>query len=515
MLRYAGLAAVSEILVPYRSASLTPSVIRPSSTDGLVALKWSEMGLTPAKGCTDYEFIRRATLDITGTLPTSAEVRVFAADRDTRKRKRLIDDLLERPEYADYWTIKWADLLRSTRSALGPKASAAYTEWLRSSLSRNVPYDKMVRELITASGPSKSVAPANYYRVAASPEELTETTSQLFLGVRLQCARCHHHPFEKWSQTDYYRFAAIFARTGQRNQDAGDTLILARNDGEVAHPKTQLTMTPAALAMDGAPGYRSSADRREALAAWLTSKQNLASARVLVNRYWAHFLGRGIVDPVDDVRVTNPPSNPELLDLLARDFVRGGFDLKKLIRQICLSQAYQLSATPSDPTISDRKFYSHFLPRRQPAEVLLDSLCSATGVGEKFAGLPAGTRAIQLPDSGVASMFLDTFGRPPRSSACECERTAEPSLPQALQLLTGEALNKKVVSPMGRAASLAASSSSPEEIVDDLYLTTLCRTPTKGERTTALKPFSSRSKKEATEDLLWALLNTKEFLYIQ
>lgn len=521
MLRYDGLASISRIVVPYgrrrRSPEIQANAIRARTPiDRIIANKWRELGLTPSSRCTDYEFIRRASLDITGTLPESDEVRLFAEAPDPFKRAKLVDRLLDRPEYADYWTVKWCDLLRSSRTTLGAKSSAAFTEWVRSAVARNEPYDRFVRELLTARGSSSAVAPANYYRVATTPQDLTETTAQLFLGVRLQCARCHHHPFEKWSQTDYYRFAAFFARTTTKSAPGGDQMVLLRGDGEVTHPKTGARMEPAPLAMAGSTAFESApGDRRELLANWLTSPGNLPFAEMAVNRYWAYFLGRGIVDPVDDVRVTNPPSNPELLDWLARDFIRSGFDLKRLIRSICTSEVYQLSSRTTTANRPDRVFYSHFLPRRQPAEVLLDSIGIATGVREKFTGLPDGMRAIQLPDASVQSMFLDTFGRPPRSSACECERVMEPSLPQALQLLNGDTLNRKVCSAHGHAAALAAKNESAQGLVNELYLSVLSRPPSADELRTALSAVNGPPRRQAIEDLMWALLNMDEFAMIR
>lgn len=528
MLRYEGRVGVTRIVVPYRTQ--TPALNWKPNTfvDILVANRWRELGLEPSPLCSDTEFLRRASLDILGTLPTPAEIRSFLADTDPDKRTKCIDRLLDRPEYADYWGLKWGDLLRSSRTTLGEKPMWSFTNWIRQSLRENRGYDRFVQDLLTAQGSAFSDGPTNYYRVAQSPQELAETTAQIFLGIRLQCARCHHHPFEKWSQQDYYQFAAFFARVGSKEgRDYGpgtvEPIVRLLPAGEVTHPKTGGRMLPTPLALDNGPRLTAVAsdpdaagDRRLALAAWLTRPDNPLFAQSVVNRYWSYFLGRGIVDPVDDMRVTNPPSNPELLDALAKDFVAHGYDLKHLIRSICTSRVYQLSSRRTERNRRDEIFYSHFIARRQPAEVLLDSVDSVTGAAEKFPGLPLTTRAIQLPDPGIANLFLDTFGRPPRTSACECERSAEPSLTQSLLLLNSDSVNRKVAQPGGRIDQLLTAGKSNREIVEELYLAALSRLPQQRETETALHAFAATSdRKQAAQDLLWALLNLKEFCSIQ
>jgi len=526
MVRYAGLATVAHISVPYASAkAVTPLPDQWKSVsfvDRAAEKRWRDLGLTPSPPASDSDFLRRAYLDITGTLPSPEMVKSFLADRRSVKRTELVDRLLDSQEYSDYWAVKWGDLLRISRSTLGAKSMWSLNAWLRDSLARNVPYDRMVRELLTSQGSANSVGPANYYRVAATPQDLTETTAQLFLGIRLQCAKCHHHPFEKWSQRDYYQFAAFFARVGTRPSADGsaDSVVRLLTSGEVTHPKTGKAMVPTPLALDDGPLLANipSAyiDRRELLADWLTSRNNLPFAKMIVNRYWGALMGRGIVDPVDDMRVTNPPSNPELLDSLARDFIKHGYDLKRLVRVICTSNVYQLSSQATSQNRADQTFYSHYMARRLPAEVLLDAVSAATGVPQKFADLPSGMRAIQLPDGQVASPFLDTFGRPPRSTACECERLSEPTLAQSLQLLSGDDVAKKVASPQGRAAYISEHAKNNGEIVDGLYLSAVCRFPTPSERTIALDAFSkAASRRAAAEDLLWALINTQEFSFVR
>ncbi len=524
MLRYQGLAASAHIISPYPHRQGTrPATFKPSGfIDRLCLKSWQALNLEPSVPCTDAQFLRRASLDIIGTLPSVSEVLAFEADNSPDKRTSLIDELLQRPEYAEYWALKWGDLLRNSRTTAGEKGMWAFRNWIASSLNSNMPFDGFVRELITAKGSAYTSPAANYYRLIKGPEELAETTAQVFLGTRLQCARCHHHPFEKWSQTDYYRFAAYFARVsqGQKSADSSaEPYVTLASAGEVMHPKTGKAQVPAPLSETPYKASESETigdDRRTALAKWLTAPGNHAFSTAVVNRYWSYFLGRGLVHPADDVRVTNPASNPELLNALATDFASHNFDLKRLIRTICTSQVYGLSATPTPGSAQDQVFYSHFLARRQPAEVLLDSISIATGVPQRFPGLPVGTRAIQLPDASVESEFLDAFGRPPRSSACECERSADPGLIQSLQMLNGDLVGAKVSSRAQGSvvAALISANKSDEECVSMLYLQTLSRRPSSAEMRIAIGTLNQRSnsaREQTLEDLLWALLNTSEF----
>jgi hypothetical protein len=518
MARYLGQAAVTRITVPFHPS--LPTGYRYPETAGFIddwgTRKWREMGLTPSGLCGDEEFIRRASLDAIGSLPTPAEVQAFLADKAPDKRSRLIDALLRRPEYADYWSVKWGDLLRINRGSLGEKGMWSFYTWLHRTLEENRPVDRWVRELITAQGSTYTNGPANFFRVASNPSELAETTSQVFLGVRLQCARCHHHPFEKWSQDDYYSLAAFFARVGRKGSEefgifGGEEVVRLSRSGEVRNPRTKVDMRPRAL--DG-PVVDDPLDRRRALAAWITSKNNLMLPRNIVNRCWSMLMGRGLVEPVDDMRVTNPPSNPELLDALARDFVQKGYDLKALLRAIMNSRVYQLSSEATPENRADEMFYSHYRVKRLPAETLLDAIDTATGTTEKFANLPAGTRAIQLPDASVDSYFLDTFGRPPRQIACECERTGEPNIAQALHLMNSDLVNGKLARKEGRIQRLLASGTPTGLLVRDLYLAALSRPPHPIETATALRLMAKApSFKEGVEDLLWTLLNTREFLF--
>lgn len=518
MVRYSGLATSVGVRSPYGRLAAARTELDLSPVGRSIEEGWRSMGLAPSGTALDTAFLRRASLDILGTLPTPEEVRSFLLDHSLNKRAKLVDRLLDRPEYADYWSLKWADLLRSSRLALGPKGAVGLATWLRQRLSDNTPFDVLVRELVMASGSGSEVGPAGFYRVSPQPGDLAEATAQLFLGIRLQCAKCHQHPFEKWSQEDYYRFAAYFARTGvAKGAEATGEFVRPIRAGDIRHPKSGALMTPLPLSEGMAniatkPFETAGSDRREALAVWLTSKENRTFARMAANRYWAHFLGRGIVEPVDDMRVTNPSSNPALLDGLAAAFVQSGFDLKSLIRTIVLSRAYGLSSEPVPGNREDSKFYARFYPRRMPAEVLLDAVASAAGAAIRVEGLPEGTRAISMSDPSLGPDFLDAFGRPPRSTVCECERSQEKSLVQALQLMNGETVARLLAAPEGRVARLAREGIANAAAVEELYLAALSRLPSPAERErgeAALR--SGQDKKTALEDILWALVNTEEF----
>jgi hypothetical protein len=458
-------------------------------------------------------------LDVLGTLPTPAEVREFLADTATSKRRQAIQRVLERPEFVDFWSLKWGDWLRINRDATSYAGMKAYTAWLRQAVADNRPLDALARELLTATGSNFAVGPANFYLTARSPEDLGEATAQLFLGVKMQCARCHHHPFEKWRQEDYCGLAAFFARIGTRNGDRSDpasgkdTIVYLRPDGEVTHPRKDQYVPPHAL--DG-PTVADATDRRRPLAEWLTAPDNPFFARNIVNRYWAHCMGRGLVEPVDDLRATNPPSIPELLDALADDFVRGSYDVKHLLRKILSSHAYQASARPIPANTADttNTFFTRATRRRLTAEQLADALDAATGTRTEYPGMHAGTRAIQLPDPRVRSDLLDLFGRPARQALCDCERSAQPSVAQALLLLNGEWLEQKIRAGDGRVAKLVARKASADEIIEELYLATLSRLPTPEEAERARRSVAEvESPFEGAADLQWVLLNTREFLF--
>ncbi len=514
------------VLVRYRDLVATASVISPFDTprrfldpkaaplDRLVYQKLAALGLEASPRCSDADFLRRASLDVTGTLPTPDAVRAFLADRDPNKREKLIETLLARPEYVDYWTLQWGDILRSTRGALGEKGLVAFNHWLRQSVAQNKPWDKLARDLVLARGSTFDDGAANYFRAANTPETLAETTSQVFLGVRMQCARCHNHPYERWKQTQYYQLAAFYARVRTKPGEAADERIVYTADsGEVNHPKTKQAVTPTAL--DAAPlSAAYTHDRRQALADWLTAPRNPFFAKILVNRVWKHFMGQGLVEPVDDMRVTNPPTNPALLDYLAQDFVRGGYDVKRLMRTILRSDAYQRTAAAMPGNAADTHYYSHFFFKRLAAEPLLDAVGAATGVAEKFGGYPSGLRAVELPDTTAPSYFLDLFGRPARSIVCQCERIDAPNLGQVLHFMNGKDINARLAASDGRVARLIAAKTPDAKLIEELYLAALSRFPTDDETMEALMNFGQATdRRKEAEDLLWALLNSKEFLF--
>lgn len=531
MVRYSGLVAVSTIIVPFKSiAPPSPAdKLKGNAIDAFVGKKQKQLGLAPSPVCDDRTFIRRVGIDLIGTPPTPAEITAFLSDKSATKRAKLVDALLERPEYADYWGLKWGDLLRSNRTALGNKGMWSFSNWIRAQFRQNRPIDAFVRDLLTAQGSTFTDGPSNYYRVANNPQDLAETTSQVFLGIRIQCAKCHNHPFEKWSQADYYQFAAYFARVGSKNSDefglfGNETVVRTNDSGEVYHPKNGRLMKPTPLGVtlavlpDGKTADPDvSGDRRRILAEWLTGKDNRLFARNIVNRLWGYLMGRGLVNPIDDLRVTNPPTHPELLEYLASELTKNDYNLKAVLRLIANSSAYGRSSDATPDNAADDRFYTHYTVRRLPAEVLLDSINIACGTPEKFNELPLGTRAIQLPDpqvTGEGSDFLNTFGRPPRLIACECERMPEANLSQTLRLMNGDLINRKVGHNEGRIAKLVQSKKSDAAILDELYLTAIGRLPLNRDRNLILGTLAfGADRRQVFEDVLLTLLNSKEFVF--
>jgi hypothetical protein len=517
MVRFLGQATVAQVTLPYARRE-NAEFAAANFIDEKLAAKWDALGLAPSPPCSDEEFLRRLSLDALGTLPTPDEVRAFLAARDPDKRAKAIDRVLDRPEFVDYWALKWGDLLRINRDLLTDKGMWSFYNWVRASLRENKPVDAMVREIVTAEGSTFTEGPANFYIASRDPADWSETTAQLFLGVRLQCAKCHHHPFEKWSQDDYYGMTAFFVRLGtKRSQEFGifgqERVVFLRPAGDQTHPRKGGVVPPHPL--DG-PTADDPFDRRRKLAEWLTAKDNPFFARNFANRFWAYAMGRGLVEPIDDLRATNPPSIPDLLDALAADFADRGYDLKHLLRTIFNSRAYQLSAavTPGNEADAGNVYYTRYTRKRLTAEQLADALDFATGTREKYQGLPPGTRAIQLPDTRVRSYLMDVFGRPPRQITCECERTAQPNIAQALHLLNGDFLNKKIGDPAGRVAALLKAKSLAPAVVEELYLCALSRPPSAEEAERAKRWLGQApSLKEGAEDLLWVLLNSREFLF--
>ncbi|MEQ1862120.1 MAG: DUF1553 domain-containing protein [Chthoniobacteraceae bacterium] len=518
--RFMGLVVDSRINVPadrLLPAEKYAALPRRNFIDELAYAQFARLGFFPSEPCSDSEFLRRAPLDTIGALPTPEEARDFLANPD---RDRLIDRLLEHPFYADYWANKWADLLRPPPDRAGIKSVYVLDQWLRGSFRENKPYDRFVREIVTAEGNTHRFGPAVIYRDKRDPADITTLFSQLFLGVRLDCAKCHHHPNEKWGQDDFYQFAAFFGPLKQKGAgisapiSAGNETFYFAGGKSVKHPVTGELLDP--KAPDG-PLMKTDDDPRRALADWMTDAKNPFFAQAAANRVWGAFFGRGIVEPVDDFRISNPPANPALLDALAQELVRQKFDLKELMRVILRSQLYQLSAVPNEFNAADTRNFSRSYRRRLPAEVLADAVADVTGVPNAYAGMPPGSRAMQAWSYKIASETMDAFGRPNPSSDTPCERDPRPSIVQALHLMNSRLLQEKLANKdaAARVQRLAASERTPEEIVTELYLTTYARKPTDDELKTATAAFTveGADRRVATEDVLWALMNSAEFVF--
>ena len=493
---------------------------RANFIDGLVLTKLAELNIEPSPLSSDTEFIRRAYLDAAGILPKPDEIRAFLDDNRADKRTRLIDALLERPEFVDYWAYKWSDLLLVSSRTLPSNAMWSYYNWIRSSVAANKPWDQMAREILTASGNTLANGAANYYVLHKNPIDVTENVAMTFMGFSITCARCHNHPLEKWTQKDYYQMANLFSRIAVKNgTERGDLSVYPARTGEINHPRLNLPLAPRPL--DG-PSLRvdEETDRREFFADWLISPDNPFFARALVNRVWKNFLGRGLVEGVDDIRDANPPSNPALLAALTRDFVAHRFEVKHLVRTIMSSTTYQLSSTPTETNAADLKYHSHYIARRLPAEVILDAISQVTGVPEHFPGYP-GRRALQLPDAAVDSYFLTAFGRPPRVTAADSERQQEPSITQALHVINGDTINRKLSAKEGLIQTLIDGNSDNRIAIERVYLAALSRHPTDVEISTlsrAMDDAAARGGPDAQrrpvlEDLAWAVLTGREFLF--
>ena len=529
MVRYGGRVSVCSVSVPLGAPVDSVPPVK-NFIDEQVFANLKRIGVPPSPICDDATFLRRISRDIGGRLPTMEETKAFLASREPEKRDRAIEALLSSPDYADYFANKWTALLKNTRTATADiTANFAFHSWMRDSLLANTPYDQIVRQVLASTGTVVSNPPVAWYKRVKEPTTQVEDVAQLFLGVRMQCAQCHHHPFERWSQAEYYHMAAFFSQIGRKpTAIAGEDLIFhKRGTAQTAHAKTREMLKPAGLGeppLDIAPDD----DPRLALVDWMSKKTNPFFAKSLVNRYWKHFFKRGLVEPEDDLRDTNPPTNPELLDALAKHFTDSDYDLKSLVRVIAQSHSYQLSAMPNEHNAVDRQAYSHFYPKRMTAEVLLDSIDMVAGSKSDFADLPPGTRAISLPDNSYnkASPFLKVFGRPEGASVCECERVQSASLAQSLHLMNASDVKAKLTASNGRAEQLSKAEMAEPKRIRELYLAAFSREPDADEVSIAeahlMKPRedasgkpldSQRAKRNGYEDLLWALLNTKEFLY--
>jgi hypothetical protein len=494
-----------------------PATTSNNFVDDLVFAKLRRLNIVPSPLSSDEEFVRRVYLDVTGLLPSLEETREFLASADPRKRATLIDHLLERPEFAEVWATRFSDLFRVGLLDQGHKGGRLMYTWLRNSIAADKPYNEFATELLTASGNLFFQPTANFYYVTefSEPENIATNISQVFLGVRLECARCHNHPWEKWTQDDFWGFAAFFGRMGIKDTYQNDeSQVLLKAKGEVLHPKTKKAVQPKYL--DG-PGETEGPDEdiREKLATWMTASGNPWFARAIVNRVVKHYLGRALVEPVDDFRVTNPPSNEALLDALAQDFVRNGYHLRHTIRILLNSRVYQLASQPNETNRGDQLNYSRYYPKRLMAEQLIDAVSQVTGVPEKYRGQMLGTRAMSIPE-GAPSYFLQTFGRV-KAREVICERDSQPDMAQTMHLISGETLQRQITAKGGTLERwLADSSLGDEEIARGLFVSVLARQPDSRELGLALQPIRAKgteSRRQAFEDVLWALFNSKEFLY--
>lgn len=522
MASYMGQVDVLHVLVPRpERIENYPQIAEQNFIDGHVYRRLRQLNIIPADVCTDAEFLRRVQLDLIGTLPTAAEARRFLNDQRPNRRELLVDELLKRPEFATYWALKWADLLRVDRQALGHKAAYDEYRWIRTAMAKNMPLDAFARAVVTAEGPLSENPQGYLFKAVPQPGPAASAVSQVFLGVRIECAQCHHHPYDRWSQTDYAGMTAYFTQLQHKKSPFGE-ILTAVGDPQTKHPRTGEPVFAHPLGQP-MPEKNVDGDRRVELAAWMTSPDNPFFARNLANRVWAHMLGRGLVEPVDDVRATNPPSNPELLTALSKNLIDQKYDLRAFLKSVAMSRTYQQATTTNATNAKDEQNYSRALLKRMDAEVLLDALCATTGVPERYEGAPPNTRAIELWDSQVDHYFLKLFGRPVRVTACECERVSEPSVAQVLHLLNSQRVQEKLGHEGGAVARLVREQPSDARLTEELYLTIFSRLPTAEETQTAVnflqaaKPVAGKTpadaRRTAAEDLAWTMLNSLEFVF--
>ena len=515
---YLSRVVIATVSAPY-AKPVPPDVFanaeRRNFIDELVLAKLASLNIPPSPPASDGEFLRRAFLDTIGVLPTVEETRAFLADTSADKRDRLIESLLNRPEFVDYWAYRWSDLLLVNSERLRPPAMWAYYSWIRNQVEANTPWDEFARQVVTAQGSTLENAAANYFVLHPDPLEMTETTTLAFLGMSINCARCHNHPLEKWTNNQYYAMANLFARVRLKSAPGdGNTIVFAASDGELVQPLTGKPQPPTPL--DGEPlPLDSTEDRRLALAKWLTSPENPYFARSIANRVWANFMNAGLVEMVDDMRLTNPASNEELLAAAAKYLVDNHFDLKTLMRAILQSKTYQRSSQPLPENQADTRFYSRYYPRRMMAEVLLDALSQVSGSPTVFGDYPAGWRAMQLPDANVNSYFLKTFGRPERVVTCECERTADPTMVQVLHISNGDSLNDKLAAKGNWIEKLLADGTPDDKLIENVYLAALSRLPIDAEKQNLAAALAEpgQDQRQLVEDLFWSVLSSREFLF--
>ena len=514
LVRFQTLAVVSQVLVldaKKRGFVWPESVKARNYVDEAIHAKLRKLRIAPAAVCDDATFVRRVYLDLLNVLPEPREVRAFLADARKDKRARLVDRLLRRPEFPDVWAMQWAEALRIESRRLEAKGMHVYTNWLRKAFHDDVPFDKVVHELLTSSGGAFTVPPTNFFLVERDPKLIAENVAQVFLGVRLQCAQCHNHPFERWTMDDYYGFAAFFGRVGnKRGEDPRERIVFSRGSGEVRNVRTGRNSAPRFLG-GTEPKLARGADRRKALADWLTSKDNPWFATNIANRVFARFFGRGLVEPTDDVRVSNPPSHPALHRELGQRLIAYGYDLRKLIRDIVNSRSYQVERHATGAAAAT---FAGSQTRRMSAEQLLDAVSRVTGVATKYPRLPLGARATQVANGVSGNRFLSLFGRPARTSACTCERRNEPTLGQVLHLINGSTIEGKIRSAGGRLAKLLSAKKSDAEVLEELWLAAYARKPRQAEAKRVLAGLAAvKNRRSAWEDVLWAVLNSKEFLF--
>jgi hypothetical protein len=517
MARYDTFTVGSQVIViPDALQYEKPKLAEHNYIDALVHDKLHRLRILPSEVCDDATFIRRVFLDVVGLLPTEEESAKFFADASPDKRTKLIDDLLSRKEFTEMWVMKWAELLQirtNPTNQVSYKATLLYYNWLKERISSNVPFNKIVQELLGSNGGTFTNPATNYYQIERDTLKVSENVAQVFMGMRLQCAQCHNHPFDRWTMNDYYGFASFFSQIGRKQaEDPRETVVFNAGGGEVNHIVTKAPQKPKFLGAEE-PDLTGK-DRRAALVEWMASPRNPYFATNLSNIIWAHFFGVGIIDPVDDVRISNPASNPELLASLGSKLTEYNYDFKKLVRDICSSRTYQLTSRVNDSNADDEKNFSHALIRRQRAEVMLDTISQVTETKNKFQGLPLGARAVQIADGNVSTYFLRTFGRAERATVCSCEVKMDPNLGQALHLLNGDVTQSRIAEGQ-TVKKLLTAGKAPLDVLDALYLRSFARKPTAGE----IKPVSDAlaatpdDAQAILEDVFWALLNSKEYMF--
>lgn len=512
LVRYLGHVTVCRITIPQPNLQFD----RPQENNFVDRLVWDKLerlGIAPSDLADDATFMRRVYLDTIGTLPTSAETRQFLSNSDVGKRSQLIDVLLEREEYVDYNTMRWLDILRADQLKISPQGTVAVQRWLQRHFAENRPVDQLATELLTVQGNTSAEGPGSFYKILNEPDDAARAISQLLLGVRIECAQCHHHPSERWTQADYVGLAGFFTGLKLKKLPNGEQALVSLGGKDLPHPRDGELVTARALGAEPA-NFSNVTDRRRVLADWMTADENPFFAKAISNRLWSHYFGRGLVEPIDDMRETNPATNEPLLQALADHLRETGYDVKAFTRTMLNSRVYQLSSATNESNVRDLQNFSHAAYKTLPAEVLLDAICQSTGVNEKYNGWPDGYRAIQIWDNRMPSYFFRIFGRPVRATVCECERSSQPSISQAMHLLNSPEIAEKIGNRHGTARRLAESI-PPDEIIDELYLNTLSRFPTEAERVLMSQAFeeSGTNKRAATEDILWALLNSKEFVF--